>query len=104
MRVEYWDEGEKEPGTMRMVGFVVDILRIVFEDFWRWMVVVITMKLGKRADGCEYIYASLFSMSIRIGDSDRRIHVVCHQVRCNGKTGHSKNHVRRRVRSTSGCP
>jgi hypothetical protein len=68
------------------------------------MVVVITMKLGKRADGCEYIYASLFSMSIRIGDSDRRIHVVCHQVRCNGKTGHSKNHVRRRVRSTSGCP
>jgi hypothetical protein len=28
MRVEYWDEGEKEPGTMRMVGFVVDILRM----------------------------------------------------------------------------
>jgi hypothetical protein len=62
------------------------------------------MKLGKRAgDASIGIYTSSFNMSIRIGDRDRRIHVVCHQARCNGKTGHSKNHVRRRVRSTSGC-
>jgi hypothetical protein len=67
MRVEYWDEGEKEPGTMRMVGFVVDIFEDVVGGL---LVVVVTMKLGREVSRCEYIYASLLNMSIRIGDSD----------------------------------